>query len=203
MNENTTHQDKTPAANFVQRIEVNARDFASKLEELARDADNRQVIVKDSSGKQIASLPLTAGAVAGGVLALAAPVLAIIAGGAAVLAKLKLEVIRDPKAVSGSGLVDPATQTGTVPDADAPATAEEAARPDTTFAPRHEGETMVDPVDVEPVVPADSDLIGREGSEGSEGERFTHEDLGGESTESTLGENPELGTTDEDRPFQG
>ena len=65
MNENITHQDKTPAANFVQRIEVNARDFASKLEELARDADNRQVIVKDSSGKQIASLPLTAGAVAG------------------------------------------------------------------------------------------------------------------------------------------
>lgn len=80
---------------WVEEIEVSTEKLKEKIESLAAEASVRRVRIKEPDGDIAVDLPLTIGAVAGGAIALAAPMLALIGAVAAFFAKVKIEIVRE------------------------------------------------------------------------------------------------------------
>jgi hypothetical protein len=97
--------DRNTKRTFKEEVEVAGTQLVDRVKELAKDSSTRRVIVRNPEGAELISLPLTVGVVAGGVLTLYAPLLAGLGAIAALVTRVKLEVIREE--VAG-------------PDADAP-----------------------------------------------------------------------------------
>jgi hypothetical protein len=79
---------------FTEEIEVTGQQLLETVNRLIAEGNVRKLNIKSESGDVFLSVPLTGGAVAGGILVLGAPWLALIAGVAGLLAKVKLEVVR-------------------------------------------------------------------------------------------------------------
>jgi hypothetical protein len=79
---------------FTEEIEVTGQQLLETVNRLIAEGNVRKLNIKSESGDVFLSVPLTGGAVAGGILVLGAPWLALIAGVAALLTKVKLEVVR-------------------------------------------------------------------------------------------------------------
>ncbi|RAX21884.1 MULTISPECIES: DUF4342 domain-containing protein [unclassified Actinomyces] len=75
-------------------ITVAGDQLIATIKQLVADGNVRRVILRDSSGREFLSVPLTASAVVGGITVLAAPVLAAIGVIAAMVAEVTLEVER-------------------------------------------------------------------------------------------------------------
>jgi hypothetical protein len=93
--------DKKPGwKTFTEEIEVTGQQLLETINRLIAEGNVRKLNIKSESGDVFLSVPLTGGALAGGIIMLGAPWLALIAGVAAMLAKVKLEVVRNepPKA---------------------------------------------------------------------------------------------------------
>ena len=87
--------DKKPGwKTFTEEIEVTGQQLLETINSLIREGNVRKLNIKSESGDVFLSVPLTGGALAGGILVLGAPWLALIAGVAGLLAKVKLEVVR-------------------------------------------------------------------------------------------------------------
>ena len=87
--------DKKPGwKNFTEEIEVTGQQLLETINRLIAEGNVRKLNIKSESGDVFLSVPLTGGALAGGILVLGAPWLALIAGVAGLLAKVKLEVVR-------------------------------------------------------------------------------------------------------------
>ena len=112
-----TDDPKTAWKTFVEELEVSGKHLLAEINRLIAEGNVRKLVVKSDDGHVFLTIPLTAGAVAGGILTLGAPWLAILAAVAGLVAKVKLEVTRDEA---------PAVET--LPKAEAPA----AAAPETT-----------------------------------------------------------------------
>jgi len=82
---------------WTEEIEVAGAEVVERVKELVKAGNVRKVILRTPDGKLLLEIPLTAGAVAGGVVVLVAPVLAALGAMAALLVKVKLEVIRTDK----------------------------------------------------------------------------------------------------------
>jgi hypothetical protein len=80
---------------FTEEIEVTGQQLLETVNRLIAEGNVRKLNIKSESGDVFLSVPLTGGAVAGGILMLGAPWLAIIAAVAGMLAKVKLEVVRN------------------------------------------------------------------------------------------------------------
>jgi hypothetical protein len=80
---------------FTEEIEVAGHQLVNEVNRLLAEGNVRKLMVKSEKGDVFVSVPLTGGAVAGGIAVLAAPWLVIIAAIAAVLAKVKIEVLRE------------------------------------------------------------------------------------------------------------
>ena len=80
---------------WVEEIEVSGDKLKEKVEGLAAEASVRRIRIKEPDGDIAVDIPLTVGAVAGGAIALAAPILALIGVIAAFFAKVKVEVVRE------------------------------------------------------------------------------------------------------------
>lgn len=78
----------------VEWITVAGDQLIATVKQLVADGNVRRVVLRDSSGREFLSVPLTASAVAGGIAVLAAPVLAAIGVVAAMVAEVTLEVER-------------------------------------------------------------------------------------------------------------
>lgn len=78
-----------------EEIEIEGRQVVDRVKELISEGNVRRLIIKDSDGKYLLEIPLTVGVVAGGVFALAAPVVAALGALAALVARVRIEVIRD------------------------------------------------------------------------------------------------------------
>jgi hypothetical protein len=78
----------------VEEIEIAGRELVARVTELVREGNVRKVVIRKENGDVLLDLPLTAGAVAGGALVVVAPALAAIGAVAALLAKVKIEVVR-------------------------------------------------------------------------------------------------------------
>jgi len=79
---------------FTEEIEVTGQQLLNEINRLIAEGNVRKLNVKSADGEVFLSIPLTGGVVAGGIVALTAPWLAIIAGVAGLVTKLKLEVVR-------------------------------------------------------------------------------------------------------------
>ena len=79
---------------WTEEIEVNARDILEKIKELIQEGNVRRLIIKKENGDLLLEVPLTASVVAGGLVTLVAPVLAALGAMAALLTKVKFEIVR-------------------------------------------------------------------------------------------------------------
>ena len=86
---------KTGWKTFTEEIEVTGQQLLETINGLIREGNVRKLNIKSESGDVFLSVPLTGGAVAGSIIVLGAPWLALIAGDAGLLAKVKLEVVRN------------------------------------------------------------------------------------------------------------
>jgi hypothetical protein len=96
MDEQTGKSERT----WTEEIEVAGKDLVDHIKELVKAGNVRKVILKTPDNKLLLEIPLTAGAVAGGVVVLIAPVLAALGAMAALLAKVKVQVVRTDAPVS-------------------------------------------------------------------------------------------------------
>ncbi|MFC7581606.1 DUF4342 domain-containing protein [Schaalia naturae] len=103
--QNQSSQGTSGTGSFTERIEVVADELVSTIKDLVQQGNVRRVTIRDKDGKQLFSLPLTAGVAAGGVAVLALPTLAAIAGIAALVTSTTLEVERTD-VVDGGSVVD-------------------------------------------------------------------------------------------------
>ena len=85
---------KTGWQTFTEEIDVTGQQLLSEINRLIAEGNVHKLNVKSADGEVFLSIPLTGGVVAGGLVALTAPWLAIIAGVAGLLTKIKLEVVR-------------------------------------------------------------------------------------------------------------
>jgi hypothetical protein len=89
-----TDDRKSGWQTFTEEIEVSGQQLLNEINRLIAEGNVHKLNVKSPDGEVFLSIPLTGGVVAGGLVALTAPWLAIIAGVAGLLTKIKLEVIR-------------------------------------------------------------------------------------------------------------
>jgi len=79
---------------WTEEIEVAGAELVDRIKDLVKAGNVRRVVLKTPDNKLLLEIPLTAGAVAGGVVVLIAPVLAALGAMAALLAKVKIQVVR-------------------------------------------------------------------------------------------------------------
>jgi hypothetical protein len=79
---------------WTEEIEVAGAELVVRIEEIVKAGNVRRVILRTPDNKLLLEIPLTAGAVAGGVVVLIAPILAALGAMAALLAKVKVQVVR-------------------------------------------------------------------------------------------------------------
>jgi hypothetical protein len=82
---------------FTEEVEVASHQLVDEINRLIAEGNVRKLQIRSRQGDIVLDIPLTAGAVAGGVFVLAAPWLAVIAAIAGVLASVKLEIVREEK----------------------------------------------------------------------------------------------------------
>ena len=92
---------------FTEEIEVAGGQLLAEINRLIGEGNVYKLNIKSESGDVFLSVPLTGGALAGGILVLGAPWLAIIAGIAGVLLRVKLEVVRTEKLPDDTPTDDP------------------------------------------------------------------------------------------------
>lgn len=81
---------------FTEEIEVAGGQLMEEVNRLLAEGNVRRLQLRSEEGDIFLSIPLTAGAVAGGVVVIAAPWLAVVAAIAGIATKVKLEISREP-----------------------------------------------------------------------------------------------------------
>ncbi|MFW5691539.1 MAG: DUF4342 domain-containing protein [Chloroflexota bacterium] len=93
------HQDETPRQEkqtVVEEMEISGQQVVKQIRELVRQGNIRRIIVKSKEGRKLLDVPLTLGAGAAGVgLMVGGLPLAILTAGAAAVARVRLEVVRE------------------------------------------------------------------------------------------------------------
>jgi pimeloyl-ACP methyl ester carboxylesterase len=91
-----SEDNKSGWETFTEEIEVAGTEVVEEINRLLAEGNVRRLKIRSERGDVFLSVPLTAGAVAGGVVVIAAPWLAVIAAIAGIASRLKLEITRDP-----------------------------------------------------------------------------------------------------------
>ncbi|MBZ0302913.1 MAG: DUF4342 domain-containing protein [Anaerolineae bacterium] len=86
-------KDKT----FTEEIEVAGNQLVERVKDLVEEGNVRQIRIKSAEDDVYMEMPLTIGVLAGGAVALAAPWLAVVGAFAALVARVKIEVVREVK----------------------------------------------------------------------------------------------------------
>jgi hypothetical protein len=85
---------KTGERTWIEEIEMAGSQLVERVKELIDEGNVRRVIIRTSDDRLLLEVPLTAGAVVGGVLTVFAPVLAALGALAALLARVKVQIVR-------------------------------------------------------------------------------------------------------------
>ena len=96
MTEETKTEDGTRT--WIDEIEVRGEELVERIKELAADSKTKRVRIVEPDGDIALEIPLTYGAIAGGAVVLAAPVLAVLGALAAFFVKVRLEVVKEEPA---------------------------------------------------------------------------------------------------------
>jgi Domain of unknown function (DUF4342) len=79
---------------WTEEIEVAGEELVASIKRLAAEGQVSRIRVLDPAGDIVLEMPLTIGAIAGGAVVIAAPILALLATFAVFVTKVKLEVVR-------------------------------------------------------------------------------------------------------------
>jgi uncharacterized membrane protein YoaK (UPF0700 family) len=79
---------------WIEEIEVTGNQLVERVKELFAEANVRRLILRTPDDKLLLEIPLTAGAVVGGVVTLFAPLLAILGVLAVLVSHMKVEIVR-------------------------------------------------------------------------------------------------------------
>lgn len=88
-------QENRKTRTWIDEIEVKGEELVARIKQLAADNKVKRVRIVEPDGDIALELPLTYGAIAGGAVVLAAPVLAVLGALAAFVAKVKLEIVNE------------------------------------------------------------------------------------------------------------
>lgn len=88
---------------WIEEIEIAGSQLVEQVKELINEGNVRRLIIRTQDNKVLLEIPLTAGVAVGGVVTLFAPVLAAIGALAALIAKVKVQIIRTEEPDSSSG----------------------------------------------------------------------------------------------------
>ena len=91
----TTQEKPVEKRTWIEEVEVTGNQLVERIKDLVQESSTRRVIVRAEDNKEIFSVPLTAGVIVGGFITLTLPVLAALGAVAALVTKVKLEVIRE------------------------------------------------------------------------------------------------------------
>lgn len=90
----TDENNKGRWKTFTEEVEVAGHQLIDEVTRLVSEGNVRKLRLRSENNDVVFEVPLTAGAVVGGVVVLAAPALAVIGALAGLLAKVKIEVVR-------------------------------------------------------------------------------------------------------------
>jgi phage terminase large subunit-like protein len=82
---------------ITEEIEIAGSQLVEEIKKLIAEGNVRQIRIKDADGDVYLETPLTIGAIAGGVVVLAAPWLAILGVIAALVSRIRVEIVREAK----------------------------------------------------------------------------------------------------------
>ena len=80
---------------WVEELEVSGKEVVEKVRELVQQGNVRRVIVRKKNGEELVELPLRLTVVGAGVLTVFAGPLMLLGAAAALLAELRIEVVRE------------------------------------------------------------------------------------------------------------
>lgn len=83
-----------PKRTWTEELEITANELVDRVKELIAEGNVRRLIIRKPSGEILLEIPLTTGVAVGGAFTIIAPVLAALGAMAALLVKVKIEVIR-------------------------------------------------------------------------------------------------------------
>lgn len=86
--------DKNRWKTFTEEIEIAGNQLVDRVTQLIKEGNVRLLRIRSENGDVFLEIPLTLGAVAGGVVALGAPWLAVLGALAGLLAKVRIEIVR-------------------------------------------------------------------------------------------------------------
>jgi hypothetical protein len=91
-----TNQDNNPnRKTMTEELEVMGNQLVDRVKELIEQGNVRRLIIRDQNSRTLLEIPLTVGVVAGGALAVFWPLLAGLAVVGGIVARLKIEVVRE------------------------------------------------------------------------------------------------------------
>ena len=91
------NEPKKVERTWTEEIVVTGSELVERVKKLVQKGNVRRLIIKKPNGDVLLEIPLTAGAVVGGTLMIMAPVLAALSALAALLAEVRVEIVRSEK----------------------------------------------------------------------------------------------------------
>ena len=92
---NQAGNDGQKTRSWIEEIEVKGDELVARVKQLAADNKVKRIRVVEPDGDIALEIPLTYGAIAGGAVVIAAPVLAVVGALAALVAKVKIEIVNE------------------------------------------------------------------------------------------------------------
>jgi hypothetical protein len=86
--------DSTKERTWKEEVEIAGNQLIDRIKELIAEGNVRRLILRTQDDKTILEIPLTAGAVVGGVVTIIAPLLAALGALAALVARVKVQIVR-------------------------------------------------------------------------------------------------------------
>jgi hypothetical protein len=79
---------------WTEEIEIDSGELVDRVKELIEEGNVRRLIIRKSNDEILLEVPLTTGVAVGGVITIFAPVLAALGAMAALLAEVKIQIVR-------------------------------------------------------------------------------------------------------------
>jgi Domain of unknown function (DUF4342) len=86
---------------WTEQIEIAGSELVERTKELIAEGNVRRLIIRNPDDEKLLEVPLTTGVMVGGAFTVLAPVLAALGAMAALLARVKVEVVRTEQKVEG------------------------------------------------------------------------------------------------------
>lgn len=92
----TTSEDAAGKKTLIEQIEVASDELVDRVKGWIEDASVSKIVIRKEDGEKMLEIPVATGGAIAGALTLFAPVLAAVAGIASLLAKVKVDIVREP-----------------------------------------------------------------------------------------------------------